>query len=229
MRSDRIPATLQPPRNYLSNQIIRSPSRRILRRLSLMQNVCFRNCEAMMLQDAGRSGVSRPLLWSLQEFSRDHDDPSTPTFDFRYSIFSNLGLFLPLDYQQYYSVIADNFPRIFTNNLGNIFRYWLTSEERHKFAPAPPDELWIAPRMLPKVLLVCLIDLIAVKSALGWNHVSRSKFESIVSKKDLALVACKITFITSRFLPFAETKLIAFQSSRYVVFPQWLDSIFELC
>lgn len=77
----------------------------------------------MMLQDAGRSGVSRPLLWSLQEFSRDHDDPSTPTFDFRYSIFSNLGLFLPLDYQQYYSVIADNFPRIFTNNLGNIFRY----------------------------------------------------------------------------------------------------------
>ncbi|KAH8747544.1 thioredoxin-like domain-containing protein, partial [Hyaloscypha finlandica] len=43
--------------------------------------------------------------------------------------------------------------------------------------------------MLPKVLLVCLLDLIAAKSALGWNHVSRAKFEYIVSEEPLALVA----------------------------------------
>jgi protein disulfide-isomerase A1 len=45
--------------------------------------------------------------------------------------------------------------------------------------------------MLPKVLLVCLLDLIAAKSALGWNHVSRAKFEYIVREEPLALVACK--------------------------------------
>jgi protein disulfide-isomerase A1 len=45
--------------------------------------------------------------------------------------------------------------------------------------------------MLPKVLLVCLLDLIAAKLALGWNHVSRAKFEYVVNEEPLALVACK--------------------------------------
>ncbi|KAE9378273.1 hypothetical protein N431DRAFT_541785 [Stipitochalara longipes BDJ] len=45
--------------------------------------------------------------------------------------------------------------------------------------------------MLPRTLLVCLLDIIAAKSALGWNHVSRAKFEYFVNEKELALVACE--------------------------------------
>ncbi|PMD25441.1 thioredoxin-like protein [Hyaloscypha hepaticicola] len=43
--------------------------------------------------------------------------------------------------------------------------------------------------MLPKVFVVCLLELIAARSVLGWNHVSRAKFENIVNEEPLALVA----------------------------------------
>ncbi|KAE8453967.1 hypothetical protein EG329_007743 [Mollisiaceae sp. DMI_Dod_QoI] len=43
--------------------------------------------------------------------------------------------------------------------------------------------------MLPRTLLVCIIDLIAVRAALGWNHVSTSQFRSLTEENDLALVA----------------------------------------
>lgn len=53
------------------------------------------------------------------------------------------------------------------------------------------QNLEVLQKMLPKVLLVCLLDLIAARTAFGWNHVSRDKLESIISKNDVALVACK--------------------------------------
>jgi hypothetical protein len=60
--------------------------------------------------------------------------------------------------------------------------------------PTEPRDLTLQHEMLPKTLLVCLLDLIAVKSAFGWNHVSRAKFESFANGKELALVACKSPF-----------------------------------
>ncbi|CZR60580.1 uncharacterized protein PAC_10476 [Phialocephala subalpina] len=43
--------------------------------------------------------------------------------------------------------------------------------------------------MLPRNLLICILDLIAARTALGWSHVSKSRFESITKDRDLALVA----------------------------------------
>jgi hypothetical protein len=68
--------------------------------------------------------------------------------------------------------------------------------------------------MLPKVLIVCLLELIATRSALAWNHVSRTKFESLINEEKLTLVACKLLIEAPQF---REAKLINFQLSRYVI------------
>lgn len=43
--------------------------------------------------------------------------------------------------------------------------------------------------MLPKVLLVCLLDFVAIKAALGWTHASRVELESSINTEKLVLVA----------------------------------------
>ncbi|KAK0109187.1 hypothetical protein ONS96_003010 [Cadophora gregata f. sp. sojae] len=43
--------------------------------------------------------------------------------------------------------------------------------------------------MLPRSLLVCVIDLLLIREASGWSHVDRDQFESITTKNELSLVA----------------------------------------
>ncbi|KAF8848341.1 hypothetical protein BDZ45DRAFT_681286 [Acephala macrosclerotiorum] len=43
--------------------------------------------------------------------------------------------------------------------------------------------------MLPKTLLICILDIIAARTALGWNHVSKSQFQSLTRENGPALVA----------------------------------------
>ncbi|KAI9048442.1 hypothetical protein LZ554_007278 [Drepanopeziza brunnea f. sp. 'monogermtubi'] len=43
--------------------------------------------------------------------------------------------------------------------------------------------------MLPRSLLICILELLAVRGALGWKHVGRDEFKSITTENDLSLVA----------------------------------------
>ncbi|KUJ15828.1 uncharacterized protein LY89DRAFT_97094 [Mollisia scopiformis] len=43
--------------------------------------------------------------------------------------------------------------------------------------------------MLPRNLLICILDLIAARTAFGWNHVSKSQFQSLTRETSITLVA----------------------------------------
>ncbi|EKD12942.1 protein disulfide-isomerase [Drepanopeziza brunnea f. sp. 'multigermtubi' MB_m1] len=43
--------------------------------------------------------------------------------------------------------------------------------------------------MLPRSFLICILELLAVRGALGWKHVGRDEFKSITTENDLSLVA----------------------------------------
>ena len=45
--------------------------------------------------------------------------------------------------------------------------------------------------MLSKIIFVILLDFLAILPVLGWSHVSRNEFESIVNENEVVLVACK--------------------------------------
>lgn len=42
-----------------------------------------------------------------------------------------------------------------------------------------------------KIIFVVLLDFAAVATVLGWSHVSRNQFQSIINENEVALVACK--------------------------------------
>jgi hypothetical protein len=45
--------------------------------------------------------------------------------------------------------------------------------------------------VLSKIIFVVLFDFAVVSTVLGWSHVSRNQFQSIVNENEVALVACK--------------------------------------
>jgi hypothetical protein len=45
--------------------------------------------------------------------------------------------------------------------------------------------------VLFKIIFVVLLDFAAVATVLGWSHVSRNQFQSIINENEVALVACK--------------------------------------
>jgi hypothetical protein len=42
-----------------------------------------------------------------------------------------------------------------------------------------------------KIIFVVLLDFLAATTVLGWSHVSRNQFQSIVNENEVTLVACK--------------------------------------
>lgn len=42
-----------------------------------------------------------------------------------------------------------------------------------------------------KIIFVVLLDFLAAATVLGWSHVSRNQFQSIINENEVALVACK--------------------------------------
>jgi hypothetical protein len=45
--------------------------------------------------------------------------------------------------------------------------------------------------VLSKIILVALLEFVAITTVLGWSHVSRNQFQSMVKENEVALVACK--------------------------------------
>lgn len=43
--------------------------------------------------------------------------------------------------------------------------------------------------MLPRIILICALEILLVREAHGWNHIDRDQFESITSKNEESLVA----------------------------------------
>lgn len=48
--------------------------------------------------------------------------------------------------------------------------------------------------MLPRTLLICVLDLLAAGGAWGWNHVGKDQYQSITGEKKISLVACKFGY-----------------------------------
>lgn len=45
--------------------------------------------------------------------------------------------------------------------------------------------------VLSKIIFVFLLDFVGVATVLGWNHVSKIQFQSIINENEVVLAACK--------------------------------------
>lgn len=180
--------------------------------LNIKAKAALPHCEAKWSRDAGLQELHRMIIlvfqapWRLKPMNSRHRGSRFMKLVCRISMASMTRVLLTsvnflsskvFGFVSIFSFLNKTVSRIFLQFENR--ELWIATEniQDHQLAlphtAAKPYLLTRSTRstMLPRTLLICILDLIAARTALSWNHVSKSQFQSSLKENDLALVACK--------------------------------------